>query len=98
MRRAAKIDDSQPEIVKALEAAGACVQSLAALGGGVPDLLVCFRDRLFLLECKTGWRTCDRKLTKDQQRWHMAWLGPVYVVSTGKEALGAVGIETGDTK
>lgn len=40
MRRAAKIDANQPEIISALEAAGCLVLSLAAVGNGVADLLV----------------------------------------------------------
>jgi hypothetical protein len=39
-RRAAKVDISQPGIVKALRDAGCTVVSLAPLGNGVPDLLV----------------------------------------------------------
>jgi hypothetical protein len=40
MRRAAKIDANQPQIVEALRKAGATVHSLAAVGNGIPDLLV----------------------------------------------------------
>ena len=40
MRRAAKIDDNQAVIVKALRKAGCEVMSLAAIGNGCPDLLV----------------------------------------------------------
>ncbi|HJP47915.1 hypothetical protein [Acinetobacter venetianus] len=43
MRRAAKIDANQTEIVKALRKFGASVQSLASTGKGCPDLLVGFR-------------------------------------------------------
>ena len=43
MRRAARIDRNQPEIVKALRQVGAHVTSLAAVGDGVPDLLVGFQ-------------------------------------------------------
>ena len=40
MRRAARIDDNQIAIVKALRKAGCSVLSLAAVGNGCPDLLV----------------------------------------------------------
>jgi hypothetical protein len=50
MRRAAKVDANQTEIVQALRQIGAVVQSLAAVGNGCPDLLVGYRNRLFLLE------------------------------------------------
>jgi hypothetical protein len=54
MRRAAKVDANQTEIVQALRQIGAVVQSLAAVGNGCPDLLVGYRNRLFLLELKDG--------------------------------------------
>ena len=52
MRRAAKIDANQTEIVKALRQVGASVQSLASTGKGCPDLLVGFRGVNWLLEVK----------------------------------------------
>ena len=42
MRQAAKVDDNQAAIVEALRSLGASVESLAAVGKGVPDLLVGF--------------------------------------------------------
>lgn len=92
MRRAARIDDNQPDIVAALRAVGASVQSLAALGKGVPDLLVFFRGRLFLLEVKNPLQSrSDQQLTPDEAAWHAAWGGPVYVVRTIDEALVVIG-------
>ena len=40
VRRAARIDENQPEIVEALHKAGTSVVHLHQLGQGVPDLLV----------------------------------------------------------
>ena len=54
MRRAARIDKNHDDIVQALRAVGATVQSLAAVGSGVPDLLVGFRKQTFLVEVKDG--------------------------------------------
>lgn len=45
MRRAAKVDDNQGEIVAALQRAGCSVQSLAGVGRGFPDLAVGFQGR-----------------------------------------------------
>lgn len=90
-RRAARIDDNQPDIVAALRAVGASVQSLAALGQGVPDLLVYFRG-LYLLEIKNPLQSrSDQQLTSDEADWHAAWGGPVYVVRTIDEALMVIG-------
>lgn len=92
MRRAAHVDSSQAEIVKALRAAGMQVQSLASVGAGVPDLLVGWRGRNYLLECKT--ERCDggrgRGLTAAEQQWHETWPGQVAVVSTPDEAVIAI--------
>lgn len=93
MRRAAKIDANQEEIVKALRAVGATVQSLAAIGKGCPDLLVGFRNGSFLLEVKDGRKPPSaRELTDDQIEWHINWRGgPCTVVSSIEEALVFIG-------
>lgn len=93
MRRAAKIDANQPEIVSALRAVGATVVTLAAVGKGVPDLLVGFRQSTYLLEVKDGKKPpSERQLTPDQIDWHVAWRGgPCAVVSSTGEALAFIG-------
>lgn len=98
MRRAAKTDANQAEIVKALRAAGATVQSLAAVGQGVPDLLVGIRGQTLLIEVKDGKRPpSERRLTPDQLEWHGAWRGGAVAVVDGVEAalrvLGVVRVE-----
>ena len=93
MRRAAKVDANHDQVVSALRAAGAKVQSTAAIGKGVPDLLVGFRFRLFLLEVKDGsLPPSGRKLTTEQVKWHSDWAGyPLCVVNSPEEALIAIG-------
>ena len=87
MRRAAKVDANQEEIVSALRAVGASVQSLAPVGKGCPDLLVGFRGSNYLLEVKAG-----RGQPNDlQQRWHTEWCAPVFVVRCAQDALQAIG-------
>ena len=87
-----RIDANQPEIVKALRAVGASVQSLAEVGRGVPDLLVGYRGKQHLLEVKDGSKPPSaRRLTEDEQNWHDAWRGKVWVVKTVDEALEAIG-------
>jgi Holliday junction resolvase len=88
MRRAAKVDANQAEIVKALRQVGASVQSLASTGKGCPDLLVGFRGVNWLLEIKDGQKVKSaRKLTDDQVVWHESWRGRVYVVESVEQAL-----------
>lgn len=93
MRRAAKVDANQDQVVSALRAAGVLVLSLAALGKGVPDLLCAFRGRLVLLEVKDGNKPPSaRKLTADQIDFHQAWKNvPLFVVDSPWAALKAVG-------
>ncbi len=93
VRRAAKVDDNQAQLVAALRVAGCSVQSLAALGAGVPDLLVGRAGRNYLLEVKDGSLSPSRRvLTEDQQVWHRNWRGAVYVVESVQEAFEAVGL------
>ena len=93
MRRAAKIDRNQPEIVAALRKAGCTVESLAAVGKGVTDLLVGRAGIKYLLEVKDGEKPpSERKLTPDQEEWHAGWRGQKAVVNTIEEALEAVGL------
>jgi Holliday junction resolvase len=95
MRRAAKVDRNQAEVVKALRQVGATVQSLAAIGDGCPDLLVGFKRETVLMEIKDGSKPpSERKLNKEQIEWHIEWRGGACVVVTSVgEALAAIGVE-----
>ena len=92
MRRAAKVDANQAAVVAALEKVGCTVQSLAAVGTGVPDLLVGYHGKNFLLEIKDGTKPPSaRYLTEDQIRWHNHWRGRVRIANSVAEALNLVG-------
>lgn len=84
---AKRVDSNQAEIVAALRAVGAAVQSLASIGHGCPDVLCFFRRQLFLLEVKSP----RGRLTAEEAAWHEAWPGAVYVVRSVDEALDAIG-------
>ena len=91
MRRAAKVDRNQPEVVEALRKIGASVLILSAVGQGCPDLLVGFRGKNILLEIKDGKQVPSaRKLTPDQKQWHAEWQGQVTVVDDWQMAILAV--------
>jgi Holliday junction resolvase len=92
--RAAKIDANHEQVVSALRAAGASVQSLAGVGKGVPDLLVGFQGKTLLMEVKDGRKTPSaRRLTEDQLKWHGAWRGgPLTVVDGVDAALRMLGV------
>ena len=92
MQKISRVDENQPEIVKALRQAGATVQSLAAVGKGCPDLLVAYCVQNYLVEVKDGNKPPSaRKLTREQEIWHKLWQAPVYVVKNTAEALSVVG-------
>lgn len=91
MRRAAKVDANQTEIVQALRQIGATVQSLAAVGNGCPDLLVGFRGKNWLLEIKDGNKPPSAQaLTPHQVEWHRVWAGHVVVVNSVDSAIAAI--------
>ena len=91
MRRAAKIDANQPEIVAALQAIGASVAITSAVGKGFPDLVVGLRGRNWLLELKDGSLSPSRrKLTPDQIEFKAKWRGHWAVVSSAGEAIEVV--------
>jgi hypothetical protein len=83
VRRAAKVDANQPEIVAALRAAGLSVAPLHFVGRGFPDLLVGSYGENILLELKTA----KGKLTPDEAKWHEQWRGQVAIARTIADAL-----------
>lgn len=83
MRRAARVDGNHQDVVTAFRRMGVAVQSLHTLGGGVPDLLCSARGRTWLVEIKdgdSGKPPSALQLNPDQEEWHRAWKGAVYVV------------------
>jgi len=95
LRRAAKVDANQAEVVVALQKAGASVTSLAAVGGGVPDLLVSWGGRWYVLEVKDGARPPSRrKVRANQAAWHDQQRAEVHVVLSPEDALRALGMIT----
>jgi len=91
MRFAARVDDNQAVIVKALRKAGCEVLSLAGIGDGCGDLLVNRANILYMLEVKDGAKSPSRrKLTPHQKLFAKRW--PVQEVINELEALAAVGL------
>lgn len=82
---AAKRDIVEDEIVSALRSAGASVIQLSQ--PGVPDLLVSFRDTIYLMEVKARYG----KLTPAQLKFKELWPHPVLVCKTLEAALQAIG-------
>ena len=86
-------DGNHTEIVNALKAVGAQVQSLASVGKGCPDLLVAYRGFWYVLEVKDGSKPpSHRKLTQPEAQWHERFqdYASVFVVTNVPEALEAI--------
>ena len=85
MAFAKKVDKNQASVVKALRDYGADVFLLHMVGGGIPDLMVCFNDQTILIEVKDGE---DKKLTPQQITLFAGWKGgPLHRVNSLQEAI-----------
>ena len=94
MRRAARVDAGQDQIVSALRACGCSVRVITQ-GDGIPDLLVGYinpvsgRGYNILMEVKDGRKPPSaRKLTPAEEKFFMEWKGGlIAVVNSVEEAL-----------
>lgn len=95
MRRAAAVDSNQALIVAALRKVGANVQTLNAVGCGVPDLLVGYRGVLYMLEIKDGAKVPSAQaLTPQEISWHAEWSDhEVHVVNSIAKAYQVIGVK-----
>lgn len=84
MRRAARTDKNQGEIVRGLRQMGVSVEVI----GKPVDLLVCFRGETSLMELKSpNPDGGDHALTKDQVEFIARWPGKVHIVRSVGEAI-----------
>jgi len=80
-----KVDKNQKDVVKALRDYGADVFLLHTVGGGIPDLMVCYEEQTILIEVKDGE---DKKLTPLQITLFANWKGgPLHRVNSVQEAI-----------
>jgi hypothetical protein len=93
VRKYARVDDNQKEIVQALRDIGATVESTATIGGGFADIVVGFRNKNYLIEIKDGSKPPSRqKLTPDETEFHAKWQGQIDVARSVDEALKIIGV------
>lgn len=86
-----RLDGNHRAVCDALRAAGMQVLSLAAVGGGCPDVLAGWRGVNVLLEIKDGTKPPSaRELTAAEQDFHATWPGQVRTVLSPEEAVLAV--------
>ena len=92
MRRAARRDDNEQDIIKAMRAEGAYVKQIN--DEGLFDLLVSYKGpsgkhHCLLLEIKDGSKPPSaRRLTPAEQKFHDEWPGDnLYIVNSVEEAI-----------
>ncbi len=91
MRRRARIDENQTDIVDGLRKIGATVLDLSGVGDGCPDLVVGYRGVNFLFEVKDGSKPPSRqKLTADQWQVFQNWKGRIEMVNSLSMAVAVV--------
>lgn len=88
MRRAAKRDSNEQEIIYALQQIGATVEQLN--DDALPDLIVGFRGENYLLEVKTS---TGRLTTAQAAWWANPWNGHRAIVRNVDDALNAIGLD-----
>lgn len=85
-------DNIHSDIVAALREVGATVCDLAAVGGGVPDLLVGYRGQNYLMEIKTPQHGTKAGTAQRQAEWHMLWRGSAHYVRSVDDAYRVIGV------
>jgi len=91
MRRAARVDANQRQIVEGLRKIGASVWITSAIGDGGPDLVVGFHGRNWLFEIKDGSKSPSRRdLTRGERDFAESWRGQWAVITSFDEALDAL--------
>lgn len=88
MRKIARTDSNQKEIVKQLRQIGCSVQVLSTIGSGCPDILCGFNGRNYLFEIKDESKPKSQKLlTEDEKKWHIAWSGQIDTIENFEQIL-----------
>lgn len=87
MRRAARRDANEGDIIKAMRAEGAYVKIIN--DEGLFDLLVSYRGETLMIEVKDGAKPPSaRRLTEAEQKFHDEWPGSnLHIVTSAEEAL-----------
>lgn len=87
MRLRGRLDNNHKEVVAAFRDAGYSVLSLAAMGKGVPDLLVSVGEETYLVEVKDG---KSKTLTPEQIKFHSNWIGRIEIVTCLEDVRGLI--------
>lgn len=84
MRRAARADTNQPDIVRKLRSLGASIWHTHTLGRGGPDIVVGYCGVNVLAEIKRDER---EPLTPAEIKFHTAWRGHIVTIRNERDAV-----------
>lgn len=88
MRRKARVDANQKEIVQELRKLDVSVLHTHQLGKGAPDLILGYRNENYLIELKDGSKTkSQQKLTPDEIEFQSKWKGNYAVCNSLEQIL-----------
>ena len=88
IRRAAKIDDNQNDLVELIRAMGVSVAITSAAHDGFTDLVIGFGGVTVLVEVKDGAKEPSRrKLTPPQKIFHGSFKGAITVIESEQQAI-----------
>ncbi len=91
MRRAARVDENQKQIVAVFRAAKVTVADTSKVHGGYPDLTIGYLGYNILVEIKDGNKPPSaRKLTPKQIEFRDGWDGEYRIVTSVEEALALI--------
>ena len=91
--RAARVDQNQKDVIAEIRSAlkGCTVTDLSAVGKGMPDIIIGWKNRNWLIEIKNPkQKPSDRKLSDAQVRWHGKWAGQAHVAHSASEAIAVI--------
>ena len=92
MRRAAKVDSNQNEVVKLLrKIPGVSVAITSQLGNGFVDFVVGYKGKNYMIELKDGDKVASkRKLTADEESFKSMWTGQYTVCNNFEEVFNLI--------
>jgi Holliday junction resolvase len=87
-RRAARTDMNQKSLVNQIRRCGISVAITSGVGDGFPDIVVGHQGVNYLCEIKNPDKSpSERKLSKEEKKWHEKWRGQVAIVETLEDVL-----------
>jgi Holliday junction resolvase len=88
MRKKARVDANQKEIVQELRKRGISVLHTHQLGKGAPDIVFGYMNSNYLIELKDGNKSkSQQRLTKDELDFSLKWRGNYAVCNSLEQIL-----------